>query len=304
VVDNGSTDGSIEMLRAGFADLVEVVTLPENRGYAEAMNIGMAAARGEYYLALNNDAVAAPGWAAALVAAADGDERTGMCASKILNAEDRTLIDNTGHLLYRDGLNRGRGRLERDTGQWDTPGEALFPSGCAALYRRRMIEEIGTYDAAFFAYGDDTDIGLRGRIAGWRCLYVPAAVVYHHYSATAGSYSAFKAFHVERNRAWIAIKYFPLRYLLASPGWTLARFALQAWGAVTGKGAAGRFAADQSKPALLAVLVRAYASAAAGLPLMLRERRLMGRIRRTGAADFGRWFREFGMSAREIALKD
>ena len=227
-----------------------------------------------------------------------------MCASRILLLEEPGLLDNTGHLLYRDGLNRGRGRLEPDGPAWDVPGEALFPSGCAALYRRAMIDEIGTYDPEFFAYGDDTDIGLRGRLAGWRCVYVPGAVVRHHYSKTAGSYSRFKAFHVERNRVWIAVKYFPLRHLLASPFWTVARFVLQAWGAMTGRGAAGKFAREDSRAALIVVLVRAYASALAGLPLMWRERRLMRPIRRVGAGEFERWLREFGISAREIALKD
>lgn len=304
VVDNGSTDGSAAMLRERFGDLAEVIELEENTGFAQGNNIGMAAARGRYVLLLNNDAEPEPGWARELVRAADADERIGMCASKIVNAEDPGLIDNTGHLLYRDGLNRGRGRLERDAGQWDRPGEALFPSGCAALYRTAMLREIGAFDRAFFAYGDDTDLGLRGRLAGWRCAYVPTAVVRHRYSATSGGYSPFKAFHVERNRVWVAAKYFPLRYLLASPWWTLVRFALQGWGALTGRGAAGRFTRERSAGALVAVLLRAYASALAGLPAMWRERRRLAPLRRVSTAEFGRWLREHGISAREIALKD
>ena len=87
-----------------------------------------------------------------------------------------------------------------------------------------MLDEIGFFDPDFFAYGDDTDVGLKARLAGWRCLYVPAAVVYHRSSATAGRYSPFKAYLVERNRVWILVKYFPLRYILLSPFYTILRW--------------------------------------------------------------------------------
>jgi GT2 family glycosyltransferase len=294
----------VEMVHRDFGERVELVTLPENVGFAQGNNIGMAAARGRHFLLLNNDARAEPGWAEALVAAADADERVGMCACKILSIEKPGTIDNVGHLLYRDGLNRGRGRLETDRGQYDTPGEALFPSGCAALYRREMVRDIGAFDRDFFAYGDDTDIGLRGRLAGWKCLYVPGAVAHHHYSATSGSYSALKAFHVERNRAWIAMKYFPAPHLMASPLYTTLRYTLQAYGALRGVGAAGRFAEGSSRGALVGVLLRAWAAALAGAPAMWRRRREFARLRRVGTAEFESWLRRFGISAREIALKD
>jgi len=163
---------------------------------------------------------------------------------------------------------------------------------------------VGAFDRDFFAYGDDTDIGLRGRLAGWKCVYVPGAVVYHHYSATSGSYSAFKAFHVERNRIWIAVKYFPLGHLLASPLWSLARYALQAYGALRGVGAAGRFTEGSSRGALVGVLLRAWGAALAGFPAMWRQRRRFAPLRRVGAREFEDWLRRFGIGAREIALKD
>ena len=107
-----------------------------------------------------------------------------------------------------------------------TMEEVFFPSGCAALYRREMLDEVGLFDEDFFAYGDDTDLGLKGRLAGWKCLYVPKAIVYHRYSQSSGAYSALKAFYVERNRVWIAVKYFPLSLLLESPFYTFAALCL------------------------------------------------------------------------------
>ena len=140
---------------------------------------------------------------------AEADPRVGMCASKILTYDDPRVIDSVGLLLFRDGLGRGRGRLQRDVGAFNKPEDVLLPSGCAALYRRAMLDEIGLFDEAFFMYCEDVDLGLRGRVAGWRCRFVPDAVVRHRYSASAGRYSLRKVFLVERNRIWVMVKYFP-----------------------------------------------------------------------------------------------
>ncbi len=304
VVDNGSTDGSADYLEAEYSHLIQLIRSPENLGFAAGNNLAMARARGSYIALLNNDAVAAPDWLELTATALDDNSAAGMCAVKILNFEDRRVIDNTGHLIYRDGLNRGRGRLEIDRGQYDGETEAVFPSGCAAVYRRAMIEEIGGFDEDFFAYGDDTDIGLKGRLAGWQCLFRPEAEVYHKYSGSTGHYSPFKAFHVERNRIWIAVKYFPLTTLLANPFYAGIRYLLQAWGALTGRGAAGRFVDEQSPWKLLWILIRANGAALAGLPRMLTRRRKIRRQTRVAGSEIRSWFRRYRISAAELALKE
>src|SRR6185369_3405641 len=91
-------------------------------------------------------------------------KKTGMAACKIFLKNKPGILDNTGELLSRDGLNRARGRLEKDSGQYDQSEDVLCPSGCAALYRRSMLDEIGGFDKKFFLYGEDLDIGLRGRM--------------------------------------------------------------------------------------------------------------------------------------------
>ena len=113
-----------------------------------------------------------------------------MAASKMLVWEDPRRIDKAGHLIFPDGQNRGRGTGALDQGQFDREEEVLWPDGCAAMYRKRMLDQIGGFDEDFFAYGDDAELGLRARIAGWRCCYAPHAVVRHHRGSTLGKGSA------------------------------------------------------------------------------------------------------------------
>ena len=304
VVDNGSSDGSAEALERRFGDRIHLLRNGRNLGFGAGNNVGIRSARGRHLLLLNNDAIAAPSFAREMVAAAEAEPRTGMVAAKVLERSRTDVIDTVGHLLYPDGLNRGRGRLEVDRGQFDALRTALFPSGAAALYRREMLDEVGLFDEAFFLYGEDAELGLRGRLAGWGCAFAPRAVAYHAYSRTAGAYSSLKAFYVERNRVWLLVKLFPLVLIAASPPYTAVRLVLQAWGGLTGQGAAGRLARERSVLHLVSVAVRAYASALAGLPRVLSQRwRARGR-RSLGTLEFLRLLRENRLTAREAALKE
>lgn len=304
LVDNGSTDGSAELVRETYGESVRLVENSENLGFSGGNNVGIRASRGEFVLLLNNDAIADERWVEELVGVARENPAVGMCASKVLCHDQPDVIDNVGHLLYPDGLNRGRGRNEPDRGQYDGPEEALFPSGCAALYRRSMLDEIGLFDERHFAYGDDADLGLRGRLAGWQCLYVPTAKVYHKYSASTAPYSPLKAFLVERNRVWVLLKHFPLRHVLLSPLYTLNRFAANLLSIVRGRGAAGRFVQGSSPLKLLWILVRAYWSAMMGLPYALRRRWELRKLKRVSVREFSGWLRRFRITAGEIALTD
>jgi GT2 family glycosyltransferase len=303
VVDNGSRDGSGDFIRSSYPTVL-LISLDANRGFAGGSNAGIRAASGDYIALLNNDTRTDPGWLAALVKEAENTPSAGMWASKILSYDDPGVIDNVGLLLYRDGLARGKGRLEQDRGQYDREREALFPSGCAGLYRRRMLDEIGLFDEEFFAYADDVDLGLRGRLAGWGCIFVPEARVFHRYSASSSTYSPFKAFLVERNRVWVLLKYYPLELILISPLFTLQRLVLQLYGAVSGQGASGKFSAQQSTWSAGMILLKAWCSALASLLWVLRQRHRNSALRRISRRGIYRLFSRFGISAREIALKD
>jgi GT2 family glycosyltransferase len=304
VVDNGSNDGSGEYIQERYAS-VNMLPLPENRGYASGNNAGIRMASGKYLAFLNNDTKVDPGWLQNLTTDAEtGPHSIGMWASKIVSYENPGIIDNVGLLLYPDGLGRGKGRLEADTGQYDQKSEAFFPSGCAGLYRRELLDEIGFFDEDFFAYADDVDLGLRARLAGWGCIYVPAAKVRHKYSSSSSAYSPLKAFLVERNRIWVLLKYYPVELIAASFYFTLKRLIIHLYGAVAGRGASGKFSEQHSVLRACSILISAWFSALSGFPRIIRQRRTFSRLRRISRSELYRLFRTFRMSAREIALKE
>ena len=304
VVDNGSTDGSVDWVKERSAESVSTVALPSNLGFAGGNNAGIRVARGRYVILLNNDTAVDPGWLAALAEAVRRHPDAGMFTPKILNYYRRDEIDNTGHLIYPDGLARGRDRLEKDDGRFDAEGENLWPSGCAGVYKREMLDRIGLLDESFYAYGEDVDLGLRARWAGWSCFYVPAAVVYHKYSATTGAYTSQKAFLVERNRIWILFKNFPIREILLSPLRTGYRYAYHLTGALTGRGAAGKFASEYSVGRMFLVILRAEIGALAGVPRMLRSRRAGKSFRHMTSRQFRSLVARFPLSARDAAWKE
>ena len=276
VVDNGSTDGSCHMVKAEFLHgnlPVSLIENDRNMGYCAANNQGIAQARGQFIALLNNDAEADPGWLAALLGAFQGRDDVGMAASKILWWENRRVIDKVGHLIYLDGQNRGRGHGQLDAGQFDRREEVLWPDGCAAMYRRSMLAEIGDFDEDFFAYADDAELGLRARIAGWNCVYVPEAIVYHHHSATLGVESARRLELIERNRVLLVAKHFPWSLLCLNGVFYFARLAAGAWAALRGKGDTRHFPGWRGKWKLAITLLKADLSALRQLPKMFRKRR-------------------------------
>jgi GT2 family glycosyltransferase len=260
--------------------LVRLIRNPENRGFCAANNQGIAAARGDLIALLNNDAEAAPGWLKELAAVFRGRPEIGMAASKILVFEDPMRIDKAGHLIYPDGQNRGRGSGEMDRGQYDRLEETLWPDGCAAMYRREMLDLIGGFDEDLFAYGDDAELGLRARIAGWKCLYVPAAVVKHHRGATLGIQSPRRLELIERNRVLLAAKLFPWSLLWLNGPYYLARIAAGVWAAIRGRGETALFPGWRGKWILAKSLLKGDWEALLMLPRTLRKRRRMERIRK------------------------
>lgn len=304
LVVNGSTDGSAELVRERFGAAVRLLELGENIGYTGGNNAGLRAARGDYVAVLNDDTRADPRWLEEMVEALERRPDYGLAACKILSYREPEVIDNVGHLIYRDGTFRGRGRLEPDRGQYDREEEVLSPSGCALMARKAALEDTGLFDEDFFIYGDDADLSLRIRLAGWKAVYVPGSVVYHKYSATTGAYSPFKAFLVERNRIWLTVKCFPPGALLAAPCFAALRIILQAYGALAGKGASGAFVRQYSAWTLPVILARAHLAALKGLPRMWRKRRKIRRNRKVTNREFYRWLKRFRLTARELSLKE
>jgi GT2 family glycosyltransferase len=299
VVDNGSTDGSADMAEREFG--ARVIRNSENRGFCAANNQGIAAGSGEWIALLNNDAEAEPGWLAALARAADRSPEIGMVASKVLVWEDPGRIDKVGHLIFPDGQNRGRGSGALDKGQFDREEEVLWPDGCAALYRRAMLQQIGGFDEDFFAYGDDAELGLRARIAGWKCIYTPEAVVRHHRGATLGKDSAHRLALIERNRVLLALKLFPWSLLWLNPFFFLARVAAGAMAAGRGSGDTAHFPGWRGKVRMALALVRGDVAALRLAPRILRKRAAIRKLRRLAPRDVRRLILAHRLSLREVA---
>jgi GT2 family glycosyltransferase len=275
VVDNGSTDGSAEIAEREFG--ARVIRNRENRGFCAANNQGIAAACGEFIALLNNDAEAEPEWLAELHRACAQGPEIGMAASKVLVWEDPSRIDKVGHLIFPDGQNRGRGSGAVDRGQFDCEEEVLWPDGCAAMYRKQMLDEIGGFDEDFFAYGDDAELGLRARIAGWRCRYAPRAVVRHHRGSTMGKGSAARLKLIERNRVLLAVKLFPWSLLWLNPLYFAMRVAAGAAAAGRGAGDTAHFPGIVGKLRIAGALIAGDLAALRLVPRMLRKR---GRVKR------------------------
>ena len=299
VVDNGSVDGSADMAEREFA--ARVIRNAGNRGFCAANNQGIAAAQGKFIALLNNDAEAAPGWLAALHRACSSGPEVGMAASKILVWEDPRRIDKAGHLIFPDGQNRGRGSGALDEGQFDRPEEVLWPDGCAAMYRKEMLDRIGGFDEDFFAYADDAELGLRARIAGWKCLYAPDAVVRHHRGATLGKGSAERLELIERNSVLLALKLFPWSLLWLNPVFFAVRVAAGLGMARRGAGDTAHFPGIAGKWAMARAILRGDLRALRMAPRMLRKRAGIGRLRQLSPAQVRRLIWANRLRLRETA---
>lgn len=222
LVDNGSNDGSVDYVKKEFPS-VNIIANKENLGFAKGNNIGIKAAKGELIATLNNDTEVTSKWIEELVNAINSDEKLGMCASKMLFMKNPELINSTGICISRSGACWDRGMFKRDEGQYESIGEVFGPCAGAALYRKSMLDEIGLFDEDFYAYMEDADLAFRGRLAGWKCLYVPKAVVYHAHGATGGYETDYTIYYGNRNIIWNSFKNFPDRLLITSLPWIVGR---------------------------------------------------------------------------------
>lgn len=180
VLDNASTDGSVDTIRADFP-AVEILPLHENRGYAGNNNIGLRAAlaRGaDWMFVLNDDVIVAPDCVARLVAAAEGEAGVGLVGPMVYHFDEPGVIQSAGGRLDRRWRATHIARNQPDRGQFATRAVDWL-SGCALLVRRTVVEEVGLLDERFFLYWEETDWCLRARRKGWRVLHVPGAKVWH-----------------------------------------------------------------------------------------------------------------------------
>lgn len=269
VVDGGSADGTRRVC-ASSPTPVRLVALARNPGFAAAMNRGLEVARGRYLLVLNNDVEVAPGALTKMVdkAHACGDV---VVVPRILSMTDPGTVDNTGSELLYDGLNICRDRGGR-AGGVNQPVDPLLPSGCAMLLPASLLTRVGGFDARYFAYGEDAELGLRATRAGITCRYAPEAVVTHLGGGTWGSDSLRKAYLVERNRSRMAAAHLPSDRLLASPLFVALRYLDHARAAAHEGGPLSAYRGRWRKAGAACAAAAGLVAGVVGLPGDLRQR--------------------------------
>jgi GT2 family glycosyltransferase len=296
VVDNSGKG----LVRDAAFPGIRIIEMGRNAGFGAAINAGLAESRAPYLVTLNDDAAPRPGWLAALIAALDADPEAGLGASQVRIFEEDHL-DSAGMLICADGSSKQRGHLHPPA-DFESPERVLMPSASAAIYRRAMLDDIGAFDPDFFLYCEDTDLGLRAARAGWRCLYVPGAKVEHRYSHSAGRASPLKAYFVERNRIFVAVKNFPLRFLLLMPFVTIARYWWHLQSIFRGRGTAAQFHREGHGSWRLAWFVcKAHLAALAHAGDLWAKRKKILRESRIPEAAVSQLLRQFSISAREVA---
>jgi GT2 family glycosyltransferase len=270
LVDNASTDESVALVRRDYPEVV-VVELDENLGLI-GINRGVEVAGGEIIAALNNDTEVTPGWAEALVNAMLDHPDAGIAASKMLLFDQRDIIHSAGDAYRVDGIPVNRGVWQQDEGQFD--GDEYIWGGCggAVAYRRKMLDDIGAFDEDLFMYCEDVDLNWRAQLAGYKCVFAPQAVVYHHLSATGGGEIA--SFYTGRNTLWVLAKNYPGELLrrhwraVLRAQLRISKEALKAW-----RGAAAR------------ARLRGQLAGLLGLPGWLRKRRTVQANRRVSVEE-------------------
>jgi hypothetical protein len=274
VVDDASSDNSVAYLCERWP-AVEIVQLPVRGGVTAAMNAALARPRSELVALFNNDIELEPDCLRELVAALDADPGAGSATPKMRDHSDRRVIDGAGDLLSWRGGGRRRGHGERDAGQYDVAVEIFGPCGGAAMYRRTVLDAVGGFDEAYYAYYEDIDWAFRAQLAGHRCRYVPTAVLYHRGSATLGrGMTAFNSYHLWRNPIWLIAKCYPARSLLRHAPQIVRGQLGNLYVAVRGR--------------KVGVWLRAMRDALRGMPGAVRKRRDVQRSRTITVAELER----------------
>lgn len=257
VVDNGSTDGSLELLHDHHPD-VKVIALPRNEGFARANNIVLKGLTTPYVALVNNDVLLAPNWLQVMVHALNGHPQAWAAACKMVSAFCPHIVDRAGdaYTIEGAGLLRGRGERAQDYAK----REWVF-GACAgaSLYRTKVFQELGFFDEDFFLLYEDVDLSFRAVLRGYRCLYVPEAVALHRVSYSVGRDSALSVYYGQRNLEWVYVKNMPLSLLaLTLPLHIIYNIGAGLYLARKGRGRE---------------FLRAKVSALRGLPTMMQKRK-------------------------------
>ena len=236
LVDNGSTDGSCEFAEKNYPG-VQIIRLPENRGFAGAVNEGIRRSSGRYVILLNNDTEAAPFFVEELYQAIRRHRKAFSCQAKMISFHDREVLDDAGDFYSALGWAFARGK-GKSVSLYNREEQIFSSCAGAAIYRKSLLLKLGMFDEEHFAYLEDLDIGYRARLRGYENWYAPKAAVWHVGSGTSGSrYNQFKIRYSSRNNVYMICKNMPpaqillnLPFLAVGFGTKLLYFTLKGYG--------------------------------------------------------------------------
>lgn len=230
VVDNASSDGSVEWLKEHYGDKIMIIENPENLGFSRGMNVGIKAAGGAYIIPLNFDVIMETDFVEKMVESVEAGDRVGSVSGKLLrfSSSGRSkIIDSTGHLIFNNRYVINRGEDREDEGQFESRDLVFGTCGAVPLYKKTMLDDIAYegqyYDEAFFIMLEDVDIDWRAQLRGWQCAYAPTAVAYHYRGATGSGKSRLIQRHYYKNRYllmwqndtfWSILKSYPAVWLM------------------------------------------------------------------------------------------
>ncbi len=240
VVDNGSTDGSEKICEE--YDKVKLVKLDRNYGFCRAVNEGIRQCGGRYVILLNNDTKAEPSFTEELYKAIDPYPEVFSAAAKMLRMDDPSTIDSAGDLYCALGWAFSLGK-DSPAGRYDRPARIFSACAGAAIYRKDLVDSLGGFDEAHVSYLEDVDIGYRARIAGYRNIYAPKAVVLHAGSGTTGSrHNPYKIRQAAANGIYVIYKNMPVLQIIINIPFLLAGMVIKA-AFFTAKGYGGDYLA-------------------------------------------------------------
>ncbi len=213
IVDNGSSDDSITIIKREFPEAT-IYNFTKNEGFSRAINQGISLSTGEYIFLLNNDTELDINCLKVLNNFLDNNPQAGFGATKMLFFNNHEIINNTGDIFSKYGLASKRGWQEKDNGQYNKP-EPIF-GACAggAIYRKILFDEVGKFDEDFFAYLEDIDFSFRAQIRGYKCWYIPQAIVYHVDGGTSLKNKKNVDYLMVRNSLFVIFKNFPTSWLI------------------------------------------------------------------------------------------
>ena len=211
IVDNGSTDGSVEYIKNGSFDFpVRLIENKENMGFAPAVNQGIRQARFDYVFSLNNDTEVERGCVENLVSLISSDKDIFSVQAKMLQYKNKNLIDDAGDEYNLLAWTKKTGE-NHESEEFSDVREIFSSCAGAAMYNKEILTEIGLFDDNYFAYMEDVDLAIRAKINGYKNLLCPEAIVFHIGSATSGSrYNEFKVRLAARNNVWTVYKNIPI----------------------------------------------------------------------------------------------